>query len=84
MPGVRVLVHDSVQFASPATVRWRLTGACLIGNGLPPKILMIKIWACFSGVNGIADDPHKHVFELTPEGGRGALIGRASQHRARF
>jgi hypothetical protein len=26
----------------------------LVGGGLPPKILAIKIWACFSGVNGFA------------------------------
>lgn len=88
----------------------------LIESGLPPKILAIKIWACFSGVNGfaqevkarflaakkgynpvvvgyneatcgvndIANDPHKHVFEATLGGQRGALIGRASQHRTHF
>ena len=26
----------------------------LVENGLPPKILAVKIWACFTGVNGFA------------------------------
>jgi len=28
----------------------------LVDGGLPPRILCVKIWACFSGVNGFAQE----------------------------
>jgi hypothetical protein len=28
----------------------------LVGNELPPRILAVKIWACFTGVNGFAQE----------------------------
>ena len=28
----------------------------LIDNGLPPRILAVKIWACFTGINGFAQE----------------------------
>jgi hypothetical protein len=88
----------------------------LVDGGLPSQILAVKIWACFSGVNGfaqevkakflaeqkgynpvvvgynevtggpkdVANDPHKHVFQLGPDNTRGPVIGRASAHRNIF
>jgi hypothetical protein len=88
----------------------------LVEYGLPNRILCIKIWACFSGINGfaqevkakflavnkgynpivngynevtggpgdLANDKHKHVFQLGPNNTRGPLIGRASAHRSTF
>ena len=78
----------------------------LVDGGLPSRILAVKIWACFSGVNGFAqevkakflaeqkgydpivvgynegtgspfgqpDNKSKHVYQVGPNGQRGALI----------